>query len=246
MTETQRVTIGFDRRIDIEWLDAAAGRLAMGQSQAAVREFLWSLLRDVVAGESVHSARGKTLTVLARIWLTVPTQAKYLRDGALECIRTVPPHERIALHWAMCLGCYPFFFDVAASVGKLLSLHGSASLPQVARRMTEIWGDRSTLPRAIQRVLRSMVQWDVLLDGPVKGTFGPVPRRVQIGGRTAELLIEALLVSQGSGIPFSQAISHPAIFPFDISVSASAFRSNARVRVFRQGDQADFLELAKA
>jgi hypothetical protein len=55
--ETTTTTIGFDRRIDVEWLDAAAGRIAAGASPADVREFLWSLLDGVVGGDTVHSAR---------------------------------------------------------------------------------------------------------------------------------------------------------------------------------------------
>ena len=51
MKDTQRATIGFDRKIDLTWLDAAAGRLATGESVADVRAFLWSLLDGVVPGE---------------------------------------------------------------------------------------------------------------------------------------------------------------------------------------------------
>jgi hypothetical protein len=40
MSTGERTTVGFDRRIDVEWLDAAAGRVAAGQSPAEVREFL--------------------------------------------------------------------------------------------------------------------------------------------------------------------------------------------------------------
>ena len=164
MNDSQKTTIGFDRRIDLAWLDAAAGCLATGQSEAEARAFLWSLLDRIVAGETTHSARGKTLTVLSRVWLRVPHTAQRLRDAALTCITDATAEERLALHWAMSLASYPFFCEVAASIGKLLALHGQASLAQVSRRMTETWGDRSTLPRAIQRVLRSMRQWGALCE----------------------------------------------------------------------------------
>jgi hypothetical protein len=246
MTLPPRAIIGFDRMVAIEWLDAAAGRLAMGQSEESVRRYLWSLLGDVVSGETVHSARGKTLTVLARIWLTVPVQATPLRDQALRCIPAVTTEERIALHWAMSVASYPFFFDVAQNVGKLLALHGSASSSQVARRMIETWGDRSTLPRAIQRVLRSMIQWGGLREGTERGALVAPAQRIRICDGVAELLVEALLVSLGCGMGFSRATNHPALFPFVLHMDASALRKSRRVRVFRQGDQTDFLELTRA
>ena len=215
MKDTPKAMIGFDRKIDLAWLDAAAGRLATGQSEAEVRAFLWSLLNGAVAGETTHSARGKTLTILTRLWLTVPPKAQRLRDAALSRIPAATVEERLALHWAMSLASYPFFCEVAASLGKLLALHGQASLAQVSRRMTETWGDRSTLPRALQRVLRSMMQWGALRESGEKGTYAPLAQRIPIANGTAALLIQAVLVSQGHGMGLAQASKHAALFPFE-------------------------------
>lgn len=59
MSGTAKTTIGFDRKIDIEWLDAVAGRVAAGQTPEDIRRFLWAFLEGHVAGDSVHSGRGK-------------------------------------------------------------------------------------------------------------------------------------------------------------------------------------------
>ena len=149
----------------------------------------------------------------------VPEQAKALREAALQCITSATGEQRVAIHWAMSVGTYPFFRDVAASVGKLLALNGHANLSQVVRRMTESWGDRSTLPRAIQRVLRSMVQWRVLNDQPSKGNFFAPAKRTDVSEQIGELLLQAILVSHGQGMPLSQLTGHPALFPFDTDVS---------------------------
>jgi hypothetical protein len=102
------------------------------------------------------------------------------------------------MHWGMSVACYPFFAEVAAQVGKLLALNGHANLSQIVRRMTETSGDRSTLPRAVQRV----------------------------------------------GMGLTQASSHSASFPFDVRLNASSARKSDQLRVLRQGDQTDFVELA--
>ncbi len=153
--------------------------------------------------------------------------------------------ERVAIHWAMVIGTYPFFCDAAANVGKLLALNGQANLSQVGRRMTESWGDRSTLPRAIQRVLRSMVQWGVLRDGSARGTFVAPTKRTAVPDQIAELLLQALLVSHGRGMQLSQLIGHPALFPFSIHLSSTALRKSGCMLIQRQGDQTDFIELGQ-
>jgi len=244
MRTGERTTIGFDRHIDIEWLDAAAGRVAAGQSSADVREFLWGLLDGVVGGDTVHSARGKTLTVLMRIWVTVPSIAEPLRAAAIKRIPLASSEERLAIHWAMSVACYPFFAEVAGHVGKLLALNGQANLSQIVRRMTETWGDRSTLPRAVQRVLRSMVQWGALREGGEKGIFISPARRIGLSERPAELVVQAVLVSHGHGMGLAQAISHSALFPFHVRLNASSARNSDQLRVLRQGDQTDFVDLA--
>ena len=243
MSLRERANIGFDRRIDIEWLDAAAGRVAAGYGPTEIREFLWGMLNGVVGGDTVHSARGKTLTVLMRIWVTVPPAAEPLRDAAIKRISSASPGERLAIHWAMSVACYPFFAELAAQTGKLLALNGQASLSQVVRRMTETWGDRSTLPRAIQRILRSMVQWGALSEGSEKGIFMPPERRVMLSDGLAELMVRAILVSHGRGLALTQATSHSALFPFDVKLNAYGARNSDHLSVARQGDRSEFVEL---
>ena len=241
-TASGRPAIGFDRKIDIEWLDAVAGRVAAGQAPDLIREHAWSILEGAVAGESVHSGRGKTLTVLSRIWITVPEQAMPLREAAVRCLASATGEHRPAIHWAMTIGTYPFFFDVAAGMGKLLAINRQANLSQIDRKMTETWGDRSTLSRALQRVVRSMVQWGVLRDGPAKGLLVPRPHRVPVPDDIGELLFQAVLLSHGGGMPLAQLRGHPALFPFDVRLTAAALRRSICMRLQRQGDQTDFVE----
>ena len=148
------------------------------------------------------------------------------------------------MHWAMSIACYPFFAEVATHVGKLFALNGHANLSQIVRRMTETWGDRSTLPRAVQRVLRSMVQWGALREGGEKGIFMRPARRIVLSEGLAELVVQAVLVSHGGGMGLTQASSHSASFPFDVRLNASSARKSDQFRVLRQGDQTDFVELA--
>jgi hypothetical protein len=245
MSIGRKTTIGFDRTIHIEWLDIAAARVSRGEIALEIRKVLWDFLEDVVPGNTNNSGRGKTLTVLTRIWLTVPKQVEPLRGRALKCLAGVDGENRVAVHWAMVVATHPFFFDVATCVGKLLALHGQANRSQIKRRMTESWGDRSTLERTIQHVLKSMVQWGVLRPGSEMGSLVVARNPIQISEEIAELLLHGVMLSQGRGMSLSQLVSHPSLFPFKLQVNAARLRKHEGLQVQRQGDLSDFVELAR-
>jgi hypothetical protein len=244
MSMPDRKRIGFDRTIASEWLDVAVARAMTGEAPEATRKFLWDFLEDVEPGTSHNSGRGKTLTVLTRIWDDVPEQAIPLKSAALKCVATTSGENRMAVHWAMVAGTHQFFFDVAASVGKLLKLHGQANRSQIKRRMTETWGDRSTLERTIQHVLRSMVQWRLLRKGEEPGSLIGPSQRVRINDGVGQLLLHSVVLGHGRGLPYPQLVDHPALFPFQVDVLVRDLMRNSVFRVQRQGDQSDFVELA--
>ena len=242
---SRRMGIGFDRKVELAWLDAVASRVAAGAGEEDVRAYLWGLLEGTVAGEGKRSARGKTVTVLAHIWSQVPVGARGLRDRAVRLLPEVPPGHRIALHWAMCLGTYPFFADVAATVGRLLSLQGTVTLAQVTGRLVERWGERSTMVRAAQRIVRSMVQWGVLRDTSSAGVYERVGTEVRVNGELGRVLLEGLLLGVSpDGMPLDQARQHPALFPFRLDVAVQHLRDAAQFRVYRQGLDVDVVSLA--
>ncbi|MFO1153056.1 MAG: hypothetical protein U1E42_05250 [Rhodospirillales bacterium] len=244
MNQATRRTIGFDRKIELAWLDAIAAQVAAGASPEDAREYVWRLLDGVLAGDSIHNARGKTLTVLSRIWLFVPENAQELRDDAIKFFREAPANGRLAIHWAMMMAAYPFFLDVAANVGKLITMNNEVTLSQVTRRMLDAWGDRSTLPPATRRILRSMVHWGALRDGGVRGHYLPPPVQRKMGGDAAELLLMGLLTGLGRGLHASHLFSHPSLFPFDLRAHSDRLSRSPRLQFHRQGDQSDFVEVS--
>ena len=129
-------------------------------------------------------------------------------------------------------------------MGKLIKLHGQANRSQIKRRMTETWGDRSTLERTIQHVLRSMAQWGLLRAVKSTDPSLALPDGSVSDGEIGQLLLHAVLLGHGKGLPLSHLIDHPALFPFAMNVTAQELMINPMVRLQRQGDQSDFVELA--
>jgi hypothetical protein len=226
------------------WLDATAAWAAAGASTAEIRASLAGLLEGQVAGEDSHSARGKTITVLLHIWVLVPLETRPLRDQGLLLLQHVAPPERLVLHWGMLLATYPFFRDVAAATGLLLDLQCHVTLAQLTRRLTEQWGQRSTLVRAVRRVARSFVEWGVLRETGEKGIYERGSGcRVGSAERRA-WLVEAALRAEGSRmLALRRLLAGPALFPFQFSLTALELRGHPRLDVFRQGLDEEMLVL---
>ena len=231
-TDRENRLVGFDRKIRLSWLDATADWAAQGLAAPVVRTRLDRLLDGELAGKGSHGARGKTITVLLHVWLLVPDTMVPLRDDGLGLLRGHAVRNRLPLHWGMCLATYPIFRDVAATTGRLLSLQGHAALSQIVRRITETWGARSTVTRAVQRIVRSFVVWGVLAETDERGVFSPAPRIAVHDAPIAAWLLEAGLVDADvRELPLHSVARAPVFYPFDFRLSARAVNDRSRLEI---------------
>ncbi len=244
MSGERRKLLGFDQRVRLEWLEAAAGHAASGKSYDEMREALLDLLDGVVGGRRFASARSKTVTVLCRIWGGVVPGTTGIRARAIDALSRVDASERVALHWAMSLVAYPFFADVAGIVGRLLELQADAPMAHIVRRTVELWGDREKVHGASQKVVRSMADWGGLTEAPSKGIFQKrTPLAVR--GELAAILAEALIFGgEQSAVPLPQLLRHPAAFPFQLDVTAHDLRRSPCFEIDRQGLDIDMISLS--
>jgi len=225
--------IGFDRRLQLDWLDATVGLCQETLDPGVVAKHLRQRLEREIAGTE---AQRKTITVLLRIWVNVPGGDSRLRDEALQLVAQIAPEERLWLHWGMSLLAYPFFRDVAATVGQLSRLQGIFSQAQVQRRMIENWGQRTTLRRAVQRLLRTFVDWGVLRDTDVRGRYDVAPRRQTENRALALWLLDcALQANDAEQVSLRELGQLSYTFPFDLLLFVNDVRRSERFEVARQG-----------
>ena len=233
---TDHRLIGFDRKIRLSWLDATADWASQGLSAAAIRNRIDRLLDGQVAGAGSHSARGKTMTVLMHLWVLIPETLVLLRDDGLVLLGESVERSRVPLHWGMCLATYPFFRDVAATTGRLLSLQGRAALSQIVRRMTESWGARSTVTRAVQRVVRSFVAWGVVVETGERGIFAPAPKIGVHDAAVGAWLLEAGIAdTDRQQYPLHSLVDSVLLYPFDLRLSARDVTRRPRLEIHHQG-----------
>ena len=245
---TDRFTqIGFSQRIRLEWLEQTAKLILAGTARQAVPDALQELLHDKlsVGGHAERGNREKAITILMQIWVTVPPALLYLRDIGLELLQQLPPDEHLAVHWGMTMAVYPFFGNVAGSVGRLLRLQGTAAAVQVQRRVREKYGERDTVSRATRRVLRTFVDWGVLAEGSTAGVYVPGQVLAVTNHRLAVWLVEAVLHTIANNMsPLRALIDAPSLFPLILErLPTDALVASRRMEIIHHGLDDDLVML---
>jgi len=240
-------TIGFDRRIKLEWLERAAALVLLGGAARDIRGKLHDILRDEAQADSNAGREGreKSVRLIMHIWVSPRDELRSLRCGALEHFSRLPSVEHLTLHWGMTMAAYPFFGSVAEAVGRLLRLQGSAGAAQVQRRMREQFGDRQFVERPTRHVLRTFIDWGVLKESEEKGVYQPGLLQPIDDTQLKVWLVEATLLSNGSRpLPLRTISNASALFPFTVDpIAAGTVTGNERLDVFRQGVDEDMVSL---
>jgi hypothetical protein len=168
-----------------------------------------------VGGKAVRGNKEKAITILMKIWLNVPGELEAVRDEGLELLKALPRDDQIAVHWGMAMAAYPFWAVVAANIGRLLRLQGTAAAAHVQRRVRERYGERETVSRAARRVIRSFVDWGVLSGTKEKGIYSQGHTYSIDDPRLISWLIEASLYARSnSSAAIKDLLDSPSIFPF--------------------------------
>ena len=169
----RRDQIGFSQRIHLDWLEYTANLVLAGNPRDEIVAALSERLKEKlsIGSEPERGNRDKAITILTKIWVTVPEELQSLRDEGLDHLQASGPSERMLVHWCMCMAVYPFFGTVADAVGRLLRLQGTPSAAQVQRRLRERHGERETVARAARRILRAYIDWEVLQETEEKGLY---------------------------------------------------------------------------
>lgn len=236
-----RALVGISQKIRRAWLDAVLDRLATTTNETDLRAFLDEFLQADLPGPE---SRAKAAGIVLRIWSGIPPKRSALREQAVAMLPRIAGQERIWLHWGMTALAYPFFRDTAEVIGRLLALQDDFTTAQVQGRMLTTWGDRDTNKEAVQKLITSLVDWDVLRSTKTKGHF-LLARKLTASAPELQIwLLEALLgASAADEVEAQQLLRLPEAFPFAIKVGVADLRAHERFNIHRQGLDMDMVAL---
>src|SRR5207249_238844 len=81
--------IGFSQRVQLDWLEQTAALVLAGLTREQIETRLQELLHDKlsIGGAAQRGNREKAITILLKIWVSVPPWLQPLRDGGLDHLR---------------------------------------------------------------------------------------------------------------------------------------------------------------
>lgn len=206
--------VGFLQYIKKDWLDATMAFYQNGQNIDEIKVSLDTLIKyDVPKNEE----RRKTIDVLTRIWIRIPSKFDSLQLDALNFYDDLDPNERIILHWGMLLLAYPFFRDIVFSIGSLLKIQNNFTSTQLRNRLVSNWGQRTTIIRAMDRIIQSLKDWNILIidDKSLK----PNSKMMIKNESLCLWFLECVFRTENSdSMLFEKLVSLQTMFPFKLKI----------------------------
>ena len=250
MSVTRHTQIGIDRLVRLTWLEKTAALVLAGNRAQDIKTILQEDLQTafVSSRTEVRGSIDKTITILMKVWLTVPVELKPLKIDGIELLKNMPREDHRAIHWGMLMAVYPFWAAVATQTGRLLKLQGTVAAAHVQRRVREQYGERETVARRARYVLRSFLDWGVLVETKEQGVYEKGSTLRLNNPQLIAWLIRASLHAKESGVaPLRELIDSPSFFPFKLApIQAERIATEtAEIDVLRQGLDEELMMLKK-
>lgn len=241
MKEKRHESIGIKQTIRFDWMQKTVSLLLAGIDAKTIRQELHEFLANKRGNgsEGTRSEQTRTFLVnnLMKIWVSPAPGLIPFRDASLSYLQQ-NPSMALAIHWGMVSVAYPFWFNVARRVGRLLALQDQLTQAQIINRLKEQYGDRPTVRRYAQFVIRSFVAWEVLKDSQSKGCYKKTSPVSIVEPNLAILMFEsALLATPEAKGALVLLLNNPAFFPFKLPLMTGDFISqySDRIEVDRYG-----------
>jgi len=241
--------IGIKQTIRFEWMQQTVNLLLAGLDAKTIRQELHEFLADKkgngIEGERSDQTRTFAVNNLMKIWASPEPELISFRDASLVFLREAPSMA-LAIHWGMMSAAYPFWFNAARQIGRLLALQDQVTQTQIINRLKEQYGDRQTVSRYARFAIRSFVDWGVLQDSETKGCYVKAAPMSITEPDLAILMYEsALLATPEAKSALGLLLNNPAFFPFQLPVMTGDFVSQRsdRIDVVRYGLDDELLRL---
>lgn len=240
----------FSQRIRLEWLEFTAQAVLQGETREAIQAQLQTLLKEQLSagGSSPRGNREKATTIRLRTWVAGPRWLEPFRNDGLAFLQSMPAADHLTVHWGMVMAAYPFFGSVAETVGRLIRLQSNFTAAQILRRLREQYGERETVQRTAQLVLRCFVDWGVLRDSDEKGVYQAASGYAIRSEKLVLWLIEAVpLSTRVNSMPLADAVRFPSLFPFTLeAINPRALLQMSRLQTFRQALDEEVVPLTQS
>ena len=154
----------------------------------------------------------------------------------------ISPSKKLLLHWGMLLIRFPFFRDICYYIGLLDSIQKEIPVKKLHQKMIEKWGHRTSMIRALDRVIQSMIEWNVITKS---NSFLYVNEPIEI--KEIDLLLwflECLFKAENAQtMTYENLVSSLTKFPFVINLPSYYAKKSKRFEYYIQGTNLETVSL---
>lgn len=200
--------VGLSKNVKLEWMNVAANLHLLGKTQMEAMPIIDEKIHESITCQAnVRTIRA----ILMNMWFK---NQDWFLDKATDVASGISDQERLAVHWALMLARYPFYYDLCSAIGNLFKFRDEITQEQIRNRVFEKWGARDTLKHGITQVIHMLKDFKVL--NPVKpaGTYTHNTIAVSDAKIMQLLCAAVLMASEKEYITWENVTEHPAIFPF--------------------------------
>ncbi|MDM8515664.1 hypothetical protein QUF76_05645 [Desulfobacterales bacterium HSG16] len=241
--------IGMKQVIRIEWMNKVTSMLLSDMPEAGIRQELDEYL-STQKPSGGQGTRGKITYKMAigilSSWFSPDQELVDFRNDALKLARKLPEDKWLPLHWAVISAQYPFWFNAAKQVGRLLNLQEKITQKQIFNRLKAQYGDRETVARNARYAIRSFVAWGVIKDSSRRGCYEKGEIFSIEDREMITTLLEGGLLAAEEGKGYASVLfNSPGFFPFDMLTMTGAViaQHSSRIDVVRFGIDDELLKL---
>ena len=230
--------VGFDRFIALDWANYALELSLNSEDKNRSISQLNAWLSLQVSG---NEAIRKTSNVLGRIWFDSSEEKSYFKSEAQKITLVAKKNDNVIFHWGMAVLTFPFFHETCSQIGRLLSLQTSFTRQEIHVRMAEKYSNQGTIPRSIDRVLQSLVDWKLLEKVSARNISGQHHKTIDV--RVKKWLLEVMVFSaQQKRIPLNSFYKLPELFAFEFNGDvAQIANSSKKVKIERDGGNIEYV-----
>jgi len=209
--------VNYSRHLEAHWLVQTALWAAEGLNKQELHDKINSMLSPLI---NCKVNLGKTRNQLTSLWFDKNENVS--SEFSTFAVDYVKEGDEIPLviHWGLLIAKKKFFADVARFIGRNSKLNDSFTYAQVQKRMIEMYGDTETVKRGLRSVLKTMVDFGVLLRSNAR-SYQVNPSNLTVPNKLMNWLLCALLFSEDVMSRTLSDITDDAVwFPFDFDVQA--------------------------
>ena len=202
--------IGIYHQIDREILDIVADLHSKGCPRDEIRKEAIVLHSMMGIGPKTSEKRSRPAF---KAWVSNPTNTSRYATGLYPSCRD---EERLALHVAMLYRSYPFFTDVMGIIGSQLQLGAPVSQRIIRNRILRSYGQGENARQAVQKVIQSLVSWNVLYKAKQPGEYS-YSEPLSVSLEVCEVLLSGFIEgSKVIAIAVTEINKIPALFPWNM------------------------------